>query len=220
MTGALGASSAGPVEIVIDDRERDSGVPPLLAADPGVRVEWRRLPLGDYIVDGRITVERKSSSDFVRSLMDGRLFRQVRRLKHEAERPVIIVQGRLPGSVGPQVDPAAVRGAVVSVAVMWYLPMLFAGCAAETAELLRTLARQAARHAGKGGCRAGSRPRRPDQRKSYILQGLPGVGPVTARRLLEHFGSVEKVVGAGREELALVRGIGADRANAIWEILR
>jgi hypothetical protein len=43
--------------------------------------------------------------------------------------------------------------------------------------------------------------------RGYVLQGLPGVGPSLAPRLLLEFGSVERVITADEEELMRVRGV-------------
>lgn len=48
-----------------------------------------------------------------------------------------------------------------------------------------------------------------------ILQALPGIGPGTAGRLLERFGSVRAVLSASLEDLVGVPGIEAGRAEAI-----
>ncbi len=52
---------------------------------------------------------------------------------------------------------------------------------------------------------------------SRVLFGLniPQVGWVTAQNLARHFGSVERLMEASREEIEAVEGIGPDRAEAI-----
>ena len=42
------------------------------------------LPSGDYCLDDALGVERKTSADLARSIIDGRLFRQVGSLRHSA----------------------------------------------------------------------------------------------------------------------------------------
>ena len=52
-----------------------------------------------------------------------------------------------------------------------------------------------------------------------MLQGLPGVGPALANRLLVHFGSVERVITADQSLLAQVRGIGPKKAQRIRNVI-
>jgi excinuclease UvrABC nuclease subunit len=55
--------------------------------------------------------------------------------------------------------------------------------------------------------------------QSRILQGLPGVGPERARRLLDRFGTIEAVIAAPAEGLAAVPGIGKGTAEGIrWAV--
>ena len=62
--------------------------------------------------------------------------------------------------------------------------------------------------------------RRSKERPFYrVLFGLniPQVGWVTAHHLARHFGSVDRLMEASREEIQEVEGIGPDRAEAIAE---
>lgn len=62
-------------------------------------------------------------------------------------------------------------------------------------------------------------PKRLASRRLYVLQGLPGVGPALANRLLLHFGSVEHVITADHTLLMEVRGIGAKKAQRIRRLV-
>ena len=63
------------LRIVIDEREKKSGIPDLLKGI-GISLEIKMLPVGDYIVAPETVVERKTISDLVSSIFDGRLFDQ------------------------------------------------------------------------------------------------------------------------------------------------
>ena len=52
------------LRIIIDERERKSGIPKLLK-NIGVNVEIKTLPIGDYIVSHETVVERKSINDLI-----------------------------------------------------------------------------------------------------------------------------------------------------------
>ena len=70
-----------------------------------------------------------------------------------------------------------------------------------------------------GQIRGGYRPKRLRTKQLYILQGLPGVGPLIAKRLIHHFGTVSKVMEAPVEELVEVEGIGNKAAEKIRTVL-
>jgi ERCC4-type nuclease len=59
------------VQIVVDDRERPSGVVAELEKAEGVVVKIEHLSVGDYCVDGAVLIERKTAADFAQSLNIG-----------------------------------------------------------------------------------------------------------------------------------------------------
>ena len=52
------------------------------------------------------------------------------------------------------------------------------------------------------------------------VESLPNVSGVLARRLLEHFGTVQNVVNAGEFELKQVEGIGEVKAREIRQVVK
>jgi ERCC4-type nuclease len=72
--------------------------------------------------------------------------------------------------------------------------------------------------------RGAARVRRPTedliQTAEDVLRSLPGISSVGAGRLLAHFGSLERVFAAEREELLEVRGIGPVRARTLDRLFR
>jgi len=67
--------------------------------------------------------------------------------------------------------------------------------------------------------RGGYRPKRLKSKQLYLLQGLPQVGPMLAKRLLKHFKSVSNVVNASVQDLKEIDGIGKVSAKKIREVL-
>jgi Fanconi anemia group M protein len=56
------------------------------------------------------------------------------------------------------------------------------------------------------------------ERQEYVVGAIAEVGPVTARSLLEHFGSVEAVMTADQDALCEVDGVGEVTAERIREV--
>src|SRR5438552_16453250 len=84
-----------PIHIRIDTQEQRSGIPALLAAMPQVHIEVVPLRMGDYDVGGdpcRV-IERKTGSDFLGSLAQGRLFAQLAALRRSSFAPILLLEG-------------------------------------------------------------------------------------------------------------------------------
>jgi DNA excision repair protein ERCC-4 len=205
-----------PLRITVDDRERASPVRAWLEREPDVILTTERLDAGDYLAENLAVFERKTVGDFARSIVDGRLFRQAARLASCRLPAVIILEGAWRDAAADGgVDRRAMQGAIISLTTVFRLPLLRAADARETAALICYTAGQLRRAVGGAPPRPGYRPKGRRRRQLYILQGLPGVGPGRAARLLDGFGSVEKVVTAPADALAKVRGIGPRTARAI-----
>ncbi len=204
-------------ELLVDNAERHAALVELARQCDDFTVHIEHLPVGDYWIDRGIIVERKSYADFALSLADGRLFPQAAKLARCPHRPVVLLEGPRPLQM-PQIHPHALKGAMASLAVMWRLPVLLARDAEDSLTILRFLANQL------DGSRSGlkrydRKPKRLASRKLYMLQGLPGVGPALAHRLLLEFGSIERVMTADEEELMRVHGVGRQKAARIRNLV-
>lgn len=201
--------------IIADHREAPSGIIGQLK-DLGAQVNVRQLSVGDFIIGDKVVVERKSVGDFLQSLIDGRLHEQAKALVENFERPVMIIEGDDIYS-RRAIHPNAVRGALAALALDFRIPILWSKDEEETAALLLALAKREQLKEEKPI---------PLRRKlgtadfqRFIVESLPGVSAVLARRLLEHFKTVERIMRASERELMEVRGIGKKKAAEIREIL-
>ena len=91
--------------------------------------------------------------------------------------------------------------------------------AEQTALQLITMARHAIEGLGYEIALRGSKPKDRRSQAQYLVEGLPGIGPAAAKKLLAHFGSPAKVLSASPEELTQVKGIGAKMAATVHEVL-
>ena len=220
--GAAGASvgcvKSAPHVLRVDFSERHSALLDLAQASGDFVVRLERLAVGDYFVGAGVLVERKTYADFAMSLVDGRLFPQAAALARSPHRPVILLEGPKPSRM-PDVHPHALKGAIVSLAVMWRLPVVHARDPEDALWVLRCLADQVGRTEPGVLKRYDQKPKRLASKKIYMLQGLPGVGPALADRLLLHFGTVEQVITADEITLMQVPGLGRTKARRIREIV-
>jgi ERCC4-type nuclease len=195
-------------------------VPTALQQLPGVRLTFKRLPIGDYVVDGRCVFERKTVVDFASSIADGRLFTQATRLVSLTQPAALILEGRSADLAATQMRRESLQGAMVCLSLIFHLPVLRSLDPSETARLMVYAAQQIRRHEWSAGVAHGRRPKRKRRIQLRILQGLPGIGHTRAEHLLESFGTVEAVMTASQANLEDVAGIGTKTATAIREVLQ
>jgi DNA excision repair protein ERCC-4 len=209
------------IQIIADDRESQSRVIEALRRQNGAEVSVRRLALGDYLLDERLLFERKTLCDFAVSLKDGRLFEQGVRLAASPLHKAIILEGRAHDVPESGMRREALQGAIVSLGLFLGIPILRSADAEESARLMLYAARQFDRIASQTPPRSfkGKRPKGKRKTQLRILESLPGIGPDTASKLLEEFGSVEAVLSANEQALLSVAGIGERRAKSIrWAV--
>jgi Fanconi anemia group M protein len=211
-------SSKRIVKVIVDYRERRSGIVELLS-QALVEVEVKPLKQGDFIINHSITIERKTGKDFIISLMNGRLFRQASRLKRFAQIPILLLEGN-PYPTDIPIAPSALKGAIISLNTHFYLPIIYSRHLNDTVNILKLIGSQQTRYRSGVLRRSGSPPKDHRNRQLYLLQGLPEVGPILAKRLLNHFGSVNSILNASEMELTAVPGVGQGVANAIVCVLR
>ncbi len=206
---------AGP-RVVCDAREQAGGVVKHLA-NLGAQVEAKNLDVADFVLSDRVAVERKSGKDFVDSLVDGRLWDQLKKLK-AYPRPFLVLEGE--GLQGHRnVAPEAVMAALASVVVDHGVPILQTRDVQETARFLHATAK---REQGRENRTVALRPAPPKSDgdlQLFILAGLPNVDRKRAEALLSHFGSVAAVMAASAEDLAKADRMGDKTAADIRAVL-
>jgi ERCC4-type nuclease len=200
------------VTILVDHGERRSGVPDLLEA-AGASVRVVSLGVADYMIAAGIGVERKTAEDLLKSILTGRLWNQVARLR-TLPRPYVIVEGRV--GRRPGVKRSGVQGALLEI-VDNGIVVLSSYDARDTARWLVLLARRA----GRDSFSVPQRRRRSPRVTTSVglLASVPGISTVTAQRLLDTFGSVAGVASASVDDLMRVPGLGSKRATQLKRVL-
>ena len=215
------ASVDDGVEIVVDQRELDSSIAKSLSTRDGLVTRLETLAVGDYVLSDRVAVERKSAADFVGSMLDAdrSLFEQVGELSRAYARPVMIVEGtNLYGQ--RDIEPNAIRGALASLAVDFDVSVLRTESETDTTELLATIAKREQETRDREVSVHGEKTTKTrGEQQEYVVSSIADIGPVTARSLLEHFGTVEAVMTATEDDLLEVDGVGSVTADRIREVV-
>ena len=205
------------LRIVVDEREKKSGIPGLLKGI-GINLEIKTLPIGDYIVAPETVVERKTISDLVSSVFDGRLFDQCNRLKEHYQFPILLIEGNIDEIEELTENSLVFYGAISSIALDFKIPVIHTPNASHTAKLLMSMCSR--KDASKGPFIKKIRKSNDIQKQQLsMLCSLPGVGEKTAIRMLEKFGTPLRVLSSSTAVLSKVSGLGAARAKNIKKML-
>jgi Fanconi anemia group M protein len=205
------------VKMIIDHREFNSNVVRRLS-QLDVLIQPEQLDVGDFVLSDRVGVERKQTRDFLSSLIDGRLFQQLKRLRSAYIRPILIIEGDCLYT-NRQISSNAVNGALASILADYNIPVITTNTEFETVELLISIAKREQNEGRAVGIRGEKGSMSEQERQQFIIEGLPNISATLAQRLLAHFGSVSAIMQADMDELAEVKGIGEKTAEEIKSII-
>ncbi len=216
---SLEFKKGGNDEIVVvyaDDREAGTEAARHLAEELGADVRFQRLPVADFVLSDRACIERKTSSDFESSVIDGRLFLQAQELKENFASPILVVVGldfeRLHSN--------AIRGALLALALDYRIPVFFVPTEQALAELIYAIGfREQLKAPRAMKIQFSKKGLSLEQQQRLIVESLPMIGPKNTLSLLAHFKTIEKLVNASEKELQEVDGIGKTRAKQIRAVL-
>jgi Fanconi anemia group M protein len=207
------------LRVVADHREKSSGVIKELI-ELGIELDLERLDSADYIVSSRVGIEYKTKEDFVNSIVDGRLLSQIKDLVASFEKPLIIVEGIEDIYSIRNVQPHAIQGRLATIAVSYSIPIIYTKSQAETASVIKVIAKREQEEGYKDFSLHGSKkPMTVKEQQEYIISALPGVGAGLAKDLLKTFGNIENIMKASIDELKSVEKIGQKKAEKIRDIL-
>lgn len=198
--------------IIVDKMERNAIVAGELI-NLGCKVEFRKLDIGDYII-GDIIIERKSASDFFSSMVNKRLIRQVEEIK-QFDRHLLIVEGFNNEFYKKLENSNALRGFLLHLLLEEKVPIAYTLDEKDTALFLSLIAKKNKKT--ELSFRGSRRILNDKERAQFILEGFYGIGPKTAKKLLEKFGSLKNVFSASEEQ---VRELIGKKSDEFLRILR
>ncbi len=205
------------VIVYADYREKSSGVIKKLI-ELGIKIKLKKLDVGDYLLSEDLCVEYKTVPDFIDSLIDKRMFTQLKNMK-KYQKQLVIIEGTEDLYSERKIHPNAIRGMLGAIAVDYQVPMLNTKNAEDTALLMAVIAKREQSDEKKEFTLHSMKPLTLKEQQEYLISALPGVGPVLSKPLLKKFGSVKKILNASIDKLKEVELIGEKKASKIKEIV-
>jgi len=204
-------------KVIADHREKNSLIPSELM-NLGLTVEFKNLKVADYIIGG-VAIERKTVSDFVTSMINGRLLKQLIELTQYKDK-LLIVEGIDEQELYTDSEdwigmhPNSIRGFLLSILLKHKVPIIFTKNHEDTAKFLSVLSKRKPRELPLNVKKKNLNKR---EQMRFIIEGFPGIGPKTSKKLLKKFKTIKDIINASEEELKNVIGKKAENMKKIIE---
>lgn len=189
-------------KIIIDNREKNSLVISELIS-LNCQVEFQQLPVADYIIN-EIAIERKTISDLKSSIINKRIISQMREIKQYPKNLLLLEGFENEDIYQGIIHENALRGLLLSISLDYQVPIIFTKNEKDTAKYLFLLSKKSDKK--EFSLRPSKISFSKEEQLQYILEGFPGIGPVTAKELLKKFGSLKNIINANEEELKEILG--------------
>jgi len=182
-------------EIIIDIHEKNSLVPAYLSEK--AKTKFESLQIGDYLVGGT-GIERKTWNDFISSMINKRIFTQLKEIQKYPNYLLIIEKKE---SIENKNLENAARGLLLSLVKQ--IPILFSENEKETAQFILLLANKKQKPVSLRPLKSVDTL---EEQKQFILEGFPSVGQATAKKLLEKFHTIKNIINSNEQELKQILG--------------
>lgn len=233
--------------IAIDHREGNSTLPAMLKLH-GHSITLESLPVGDIRISDRILIERKTARDLVDSIIDGRLLQQARRLHSAAPRPLLIVESLETDRVHPNAVHGAMAWITLDLGLPVLMTgspeqtarfvSIVAKREARILDLLISHSRRGYVEPEKSAIKAASAEimdiiggvenksvlakrwgEDVIKKRVQIIAELPGIGPITARKIMDVAGDIMGLCMLSEHQLTEIEGVSANQAKDLFKFL-
>lgn len=191
-------------KVIIDYREKNCLVPSYLIK-LNFEIEFRELKVADYIIKD-VAIERKTISDFIFSMMNKRLLKQLEELQQYKNR-LLIIEGieneELYNDKKTGVNGNAIRGFLLSILLKYKIPIIFTKNSEDTAKFINILSKKKKKEISLNAKKKSFNKK---EQMQFVIESFPGIGPKTAKKLLENLKNLKYIFNAPQEELKKIIG--------------
>jgi Fanconi anemia group M protein len=182
----------------------------------GVDVNISALSVGDYQLSDEVCIERKTISDFLKSMYTGRLGYQLQLLGSSFHTPILLIEGVPEYHAG--INLKSFYAYVSKLVLTSPIGILQTPNMSSSGILISLMS-----------LKMGSSPSIPRMRPAkslgqgeaaiQVLAQFPGIGPVLSWRLLEEFKSLRSIFKATEKAMGKVKGLGRGKIKNFFDLL-
>ncbi|MBL7059292.1 hypothetical protein ISS08_02470 [Candidatus Pacearchaeota archaeon] len=195
-----------PIKIIIDHREKNSLVISELE-ELNFNLEFKQLKVADFLIKD-VAIERKTVDDFISSIKNKRLIRQLEEIQ-QYKKKLLIIEGLDEQDLYSDSDlsgmhPNSIRGFLLSILLKYNVPIIFSKNYKDTAKFISLIAKKKTN--SEASLNVNKRTLNSKERLQFILEGFPGIGPKNAKKLLKEFKTLKNLFNAEEEKLKDILG--------------
>src|SRR3989344_7666983 len=196
------------MKVIVDHREKSSGIIRELAKH-GIDIDEKQLLVGDFIIQTKdhnnnninLCIEKKTQEDFLNSIIDKRLLRQLFDMKEHFQSQLLIIEGNSNLYSLRKFHPNSIRGMLAAIAIDLQIPIITTRSVSDTASFIATIAKRLEKPGKEIGLVAMKKPLSIKEHQEFIIESFPGIGPVLAKSLLHELKTIKNIVSANEEAL-------------------
>ncbi|MBS3094049.1 hypothetical protein J4474_00125, partial [Candidatus Pacearchaeota archaeon] len=149
-----------------------------------------------------VVIERKSVSDFISSMMNHHLVKQLEELQ-QYENRLLIIEGiseeELYNEEVDGVNSNSIRGFLLSIVLKWKMPLIFSKNSEDTAKFISVLAKK--KETAEMPLNVSKRILNKKQQMQFVLEAFSGIGPKNAKKLLEKHKTLKNIFNLSVEQI-------------------
>ena len=96
------------------------------------------------------------------------------------------------------IHPNAIRGFLLSILLKYQIPIIFTKNYEDTAKFILVLSKKESKEMSLNVTRKSFNKK---EQMQFIIEGFPGIGPKTAKKLLKEFKTIKNIINASQEKL-------------------
>ncbi len=211
-------------KIFIDTREDKKIIRELVKHN--LDIEIKQLIVADFIIQTKdvndkiiqIGIERKTTNDFLNSIIDRRIITQLMRLKENFEAPILVIEGEENIYQIRNFHPNAIRGMFASIAIDFQIPILYTKNHRDTASLIGIISKHLDKQKKPMSLLSKRKPLTKKEQKEYLVESLPGIGPTLAKSILKELKTIKNLANSEEAKLKEIEKIGPKKAKEIYDL--
>ena len=201
--------------LIVDDREPDK-IFNLLNKNK-IKYEKQRLDIGDFVEED-VCIERKEINDFISSIIDGRIFKQVEKMVENYRKCLIVISGKY-DYVNSRLPLNVVLASIASIIARNNISIVSVDNDSQLITLINYFIKKATDGQDK---KHDFKIKKVNQKYNInvrLIASIPSVGLDRATNILKKYKSIKEISSLDIEKLVEIPGIGKKTAEKILSAL-